>query len=429
MTNTPAQSQSPSYASTPLAPPGPVVDDRTRRRVRAWLGERADEMAELLIRLVAVESENPPGRALGRCAGVLRDALAELGIEARLLPVTGAPAGVEDPAVVRATVGDGDRLLYFHGHFDVVPAQDRGQFAAVRAGGRITGRGTADMKGGLVGMVYGALAARELGLIDDGRIVLHLVCDEETGSVAGAGELVARGLIDPGALAVLTAEPSGGAIWHAARGALTLRVEVRGTEAHVGQAERGVNAFLRMLDLVRPVERYAAELAGRPTGFATGPGDPPGSQLVIGGLAGSGANFNVVPGTAYFTIDGRFNPEEDPVVEERRLRALIEEAARETGTEVTVVRTQLQPSAATDPDHPAAGVLARTVAAVEGVPARFELCPGILETRWYARHSVPAFGYGPGRLDVSHGPREYVEEAALHRTAEVYALYAGELLG
>jgi hypothetical protein len=36
-------------------------------------------------------------------------------------------------------------------------------------------------------------------------------------------------------------------------------------------------------------------------------------------------------------------------------------------------------------------------------------------------------GYGPGRLDVSHGPDEYVEEAALRRAAAEYALYAGEV--
>ena len=35
--------------------------------------------------------------------------------------------------------------------------------------------------------------------------------------------------------------------------------------------------------------------------------------------------------------------------------------------------------------------------------------PGVLETRWYAQLGVPAFAYGPGALEVSHGPDEYVE--------------------
>ena len=96
-------------------------------------------------------------------------------------------------------------------------------------------------------MIYGAVAAREFGLLGDGRVVLHFVCDEETGSVVGSGHLREAGLIDPEALAMLTAEPTGGVVWHASRGAITLRVGVRGREAHVGQAHLGVNAFEHMI--------------------------------------------------------------------------------------------------------------------------------------------------------------------------------------
>jgi acetylornithine deacetylase/succinyl-diaminopimelate desuccinylase-like protein len=56
------------------------------------------------------------------------------------------------------------------------------------------------------------------------------------------------------------------------------------------------------------------------------------------------------------------------------------------------------------------------------------MCPGVLETRWYAQLGVPAFAYGAGRLDVSHGPEEYIDEAAMRRCAAVYALFAGAAL-
>ena len=52
----------------------------------------------------------------------------------------------------------------------------------------------------------------------------------------------------------------------------------------------------------------------------------------------------------------------------------------------------------------------------------------MLETRWYAELGIPAFAYGPGLLEVSHGPEELVEEAAVRRCAAVYALFAAELL-
>lgn len=397
--------------------------------VEAWLEERSEEMAELLERLVAVDSENPPGRALGRCARVLREAMERLGLAPEVIPVPDAPAGLEEPCLVRGAAGDGPGLVYFHGHFDVVPAQHPGQFAAVRDGGRITGRGTADMKGGIVSMLYGAAAADRLGLLAGGRIVIHLVCDEETGSAVGAGHLRKAGLIDPSALAMATAEPSGGSIWNAARGAVSLRVALRGREAHVGQADRGVNAFQHLLHVARPLERYAAEMAGRHTALPLDPGSAPGTMVVVGGECGSGANFNVVPGSAYFTVDGRYNPEEDLDAEVARLTALVEDAAREAGADAAVEVTQVQPPAATDAAHPAAAALARAVQEAEGSPARFGMCPGILETRWYAQAGIPAFGYGAGLLEVSHGPREYVDEAAMRRCAAVYARYVQELVG
>jgi acetylornithine deacetylase/succinyl-diaminopimelate desuccinylase-like protein len=278
-------------------------------------------------------------------------------------------------------------------------------------------------------MLYGAAAARDLGLLADGRIVLHFVCDEETGSVKGSGHLRETGMIDPGAAAMVTAEPTGGVVWHASRGAITLRVTVEGRPAHVGQAHLGVNAFEQMIQIAEPLADLAHELLARRTDYPLESDEARGSMLVVGGASGSGANFNVVPGGAWFSVDRRFNPEEDLAEEVARLTRTIDEAASRIGARVAIDVLQQQPSAATDAKHPAAVALARCVETVEGEPARFELCPGVLETRWYAQLGIPAFAYGAGRLDVSHGPDEYIDEAAMRRCAAVYALFAGEVLG
>lgn len=393
--------------------------------VDAWLASRSDEMAALLAALIEIPSENPPGCGLGRCGRLLRDAMAGLGLAPELieLPPSGA---LEEPCIVRGSAGAGARTVYFHGHFDVVPAQSAAQFRPLRANGRIVGRGAADMKGGLVSMLYGAAAARDLGLLGDGRVILHLVCDEETGSVTGSGHLREAGLIDPGAIAMVTAEPTGGIIWHASRGAITLRIAVQGRPAHVGQAYLGVNAFEQMVRVAAPLTALAHELLSRRTAYPLTSDEARGSMLVVGGASGSGANFNVVPGAAWFSIDRRFNPEEDLDEELARLTTTIAEAAARARAEVSVEVLQRQPSAATDARHPAAVALARCAAAVEGKAPRFELCPGVLDTRWYAQLGIPAFAYGPGRLDVAHGPDEYIDEAALRRCAAVYALFAAD---
>jgi succinyl-diaminopimelate desuccinylase len=382
--------------------------------VEAWLEPRTDEMAALLEELVAIDTENPPGRRLGQCARALHKAMNELGVASEVIEL--APSRVlEDPCVVRGSVGDGTDSIYFHGHFDVVPAQNRAQFRPLRRDGKVIGRGAADMKGGLVSMIYGALAARELGLLGGRRIVLHFVCDEETGSAAGSGYLSGTGMIEPEALAMLTAEPTGGVIWHACRGAITLTVKTAGREAHVGHAHEGVNAFEHMIHIAEPLTALSHELLNERTSFPVESDEAAGSMLVVGGQAGAGAGFNAVPGSAWFTIDRRFNPEEDLERELARLTRTITEAADVL---------QEQPSGSTEATHPAAATLAECVGAVEATQPTFQMCPGVLDTRWYSQLGIPAFAYGGGRLDVSHGPDEYIDEAAMRCCAAVYALFA-----
>jgi acetylornithine deacetylase/succinyl-diaminopimelate desuccinylase-like protein len=121
------------------------VADRAVAQVLDWIDHRADEMADLLIRLVACETENPPGRALAECVELLGEEMDRLSLGPEIVELE--PAGtLGEPRIVRGTVGNGESLVYFHSHFDVVPAQNRAQFTAERRDGKITGRGAADMK-------------------------------------------------------------------------------------------------------------------------------------------------------------------------------------------------------------------------------------------------------------------------------------------
>ena len=69
--------------------------------------------------------------------------------------------------------------------------------------------------------------------------------------------------------------------------------------------------------------------------------------------------------------------------------------------------------------------LAETVEAVTGKRPAFQMCPGLLETRWYARKGIPAFAYGPGFLEVAHGPNEVVEIERIYQNTIIYAMMAG----
>jgi len=85
-------------------------------------------------------------------------------------------------------------------------------------------------------------------------------------------------------------------------------------------------------------------------------------------------------------------------------------------------------SSATDTDGALGRALADSIQEVTGNRPSFELCPGLLETRFYSQRGMPALAFGPGVLSVSHGPNEYVEVARLVECSEIYALTALKLL-
>jgi succinyl-diaminopimelate desuccinylase len=51
-----------------------------------------------------------------------------------------------EDACVLASVGTGPQILYFSGHYDVVPAQSRDQFQPRVENENLFGRGSSDMK-------------------------------------------------------------------------------------------------------------------------------------------------------------------------------------------------------------------------------------------------------------------------------------------
>ena len=72
--------------------------------VRSWLESRAEEMAKIVEALVAIDSENPPGRGLGRCGRLLREAMVGLDLSPELIELPASP-GLEEPCIVRGRQG------------------------------------------------------------------------------------------------------------------------------------------------------------------------------------------------------------------------------------------------------------------------------------------------------------------------------------
>ena len=396
-------------------------DTELTARVRRHLQRERADLVEFASDLIRIPSENPPGKRYASCAMLIARRLRELGLEVRTLNPSG------DGPCVAGTYGEDGRALYFSGHYDVVPAQDRSQFEPAVRKENLHGRGAADMKGGIAAMAFAIRALAASGFEPKGRVISISVPDEETSGPRGTIALARAGLIEPDAIGMLTMEPTSGVVWNANRGVISLRVTVHGKPAHVGLHFRGVNAFRGMLTLAELLVALDAEVSARATRFNISPDAARRSVLLLGGELSGGHNFNVVPDRVSFTVDRRTNPDEDFDVERARLLDVIDQARR-CGVRCDVEVLQEGRSAATDADGDLGRALAASIRGVTRKAAPFELCPGVLETRHYAALGIPSLAYGPGLLSVSHGPNEFVSVPRLLQCAEVYASTAIRLL-
>jgi acetylornithine deacetylase/succinyl-diaminopimelate desuccinylase family protein len=384
-------------------------------------------MAAFLTELVCIPTENPPGRHYGACTNLLEKRLREFGLDCERVEAPNQQKdGGESLVSLLAGYGRGERTLYFHGHYDVVPAQSPQQFQPARRDHFLFGRGSCDMKGGIAAMIYAIRALKECGAELRGRIGLTLVPNEETGGEGGSAWLAQNGMLGRDGIGMLLAEPTSGVVWSANRGAITLRVKVFGKSAHVGLQHQGQNAFQRMVRVVEQLETLKGEVEQRVTGFAIGADQARNSILLLGGQSGGGTNFNVVPDECWFTVDRRINPEEDLETERAKLLEVLARCNRE-GIPLKWEILQEGGSAACKADEPLGQALSQSIAAVMGQAPRFELCPGLLEIRYYAAQGIPAYAYGPGLLSVAHGPDEYVDLRKVSDVAAVYALTAKQL--
>ncbi len=399
--------------------------------LRSIIAEHQESWIDFTKALIEIPTENPPGVGYRACVDLLAHKLSEMGLAYTLLEAPASPSAhvsSEPGYCLLSSYGAGEKTLYFHGHYDVVPASSSAQFRPFIEEGKLFGRGSSDMKGGLVAMMAAIQAIKESGIPLQGKIGLTIIPDEETGGQRGSQYLADQGLLGDNAIGMLTAEPTGGYVWNANRGAISMLVRVKGKPAHVGLHYQGVNAFEQMLIVANALTDYKRDIAQRQTRFRIEPEAARSSILLLGGQCYGGSNFNLVPAECSFTVDRRINPEEDLAEEKQRLLSIFDRF-REQGIDLEMEVFQEAPSSGVSETHPLAQTLARTITTVTGNSPTFEMCPGLLETRWYAQRGIPAFAYGPGLLTVSHGPHEYIPVKNIEQSALIYAMTAVQFLG
>ncbi|MCG2841744.1 succinyl-diaminopimelate desuccinylase [Sandaracinobacter sp. RS1-74] len=235
--------------------------------------------------------------------GVVADALSRLGFECHRLTFGEAPDGPIDNLF--ATYGSGGPHFAFAGHTDVVPeggGWSVDPYAGEIRGGRLVGRGAADMKGALAAMLSAAAAHVARGA--PGTLSFIVTGDEEGPATYGTDALLdwmeANGHRPH---VCLVGEPSsalrlGDMMKIGRRGSLNAWIRVIGAQGHVAYPDRADNPLRRLVPILNALQ--ARRLDEGTQWF--GP-----SNLEITDLAVGNPATNVIPAEARARLNIRFN--------------------------------------------------------------------------------------------------------------------------
>ncbi len=226
-----------------------------------------DPALSLLRHLVAIDSVNPslvPGAAgEAQIASAIAAHMRRIGLDVHIQDV--APGR---PNVIGVLEGRAPgRSLMFCGHADTVGVEGMdAPFTPEIRSGRLYGRGSQDMKGGLAAMIDAARQTAERGLAR-GRLIVAAVVDEEYASI-GADALVNDWTADG---AVVT-EPTDLQVGISHKGFAWIDIETLGRAAHGSRPSDGRDAILRMGRVLQRLEALDRDLQSRPAHSIMGPG-------------------------------------------------------------------------------------------------------------------------------------------------------------
>lgn len=423
---------------------GHEIDDLFQR-----IDGQGDALAALTADLVRVPTINPPGDAYEACARFLGGRLAAHGFEVEYLRAEDA-LGDSDAYprtnVVARIEGDGPGpCVHFNSHIDVV-APGEGwtvdPFAGLVCDGRVYGRGTCDMKGGLAASVIAVEALLESGVSFPGAIEISGTVDEESGGYAGVAWLAERGHFSkPRVDHVIIPEPLyNDSVCLGHRGVWWAEIEVQGRIAHGSMPFLGVSAIRGMAAFMEKVEHELyPRLAERRTAMPVIPDAARQSTLnynsIHGGLdeqdRDSGFPSALVADRCRVVLDRRYLMEED----EAEVRAEVVEildrlSAEREEFDYTLRELWSVPPTLTEPNSPLVRALDRNIERVLGSPSRHVASPGTYDQKhvWRIGKLKDCVAYGPGILELAHQPDEYIDIDDMVASAKVMAGATLELL-
>lgn len=302
--------------------------------------------------------------------------------------------------------GNGGVML--SGHSDVVPVDGQAwsvpPFALTERGGKLYGRGTADMKGFIACM----LAAVPHFLAQPLTQPLHLAIsyDEEVGCLG------VRTLLDTLAQRpekpdiCLIGEPTELQPVLGHKGKLGMRCEVKGAACHSAYAPQGVNAIEYAAKLVHRLTMIGERLAAPERHDARF--DPPFTTVQTGMIQG-GRALNIVPAECSFDFEVRTLPQDDAQQVVGELESFAESEllpqmrAVNPDTAIRFYPISGYPGLYTAADSPAARLIAHLTGSTAFSTVAFGTEGGL-----FNQAGIPGVICGPGSMAQGHKPDEFI---------------------
>jgi succinyl-diaminopimelate desuccinylase len=408
-----------------------------RELLAGWIEEDRPHLIEFLQSFVRAKSPNPPGDTR-EAADVITTYLGRHGLPYRVI----APQEVMPNIVGSFEGGAGGRHLVLNGHIDCFPVGEghgwtQDPWGGAIVGGRLYGRGAADMKTGTTASI---MAYRLLHRIKDrlkGRLTLTCVSDEETFGPWGARYLMEQHPEVHGDC-LLNGEPgSPYSIRFGEKGPLWLEFTVRTPGAHGAYTHYSKSATKLALQLAHDLEAVtliepkvsdnirAALEHGRVTmdkAMGAGAADTVSAVTLNVGTIRGGLKVNMVPGECVFETDIRL-----PVgVEKEQVLDRVGEVLKRF-PEATMRETQFSPPSWCDPNGEMVEILQRNVRALKGFTPTPIVSLGGTDARLWRYRGIPAYVYGPFPRGMG-STDEHVEIEEFLHIVRVHVLSAYDYL-
>jgi acetylornithine deacetylase/succinyl-diaminopimelate desuccinylase family protein len=367
-----------------------------------------DELEKLLSDLVSINSINPdlvpgsPGE--GEIARYIADWLKLNDLDVELIEtVSGRPNVI---GIARGT--GGGKTLLLNGHMDTVGiAGMRDAHQPVARDGRLYGRGSYDMKGGVAACMLAVAAARKQRLRGD--VIFTGVIDEEYASL-GTMDLAKRFHADGAIVAEFTELQ----LILAHRGFVWLEIETIGRAAHGSRPDLGVDAIVKMGKVLAEMEKLDQTLRANPTHPLLGSGS------LHASLIQGGQELSSYPERCLLSVERRTLPGESPESVEAEFLKIVQDIQKSDPSFNAVVRRGIDRSPL-ETSEDAEIVKAIQAASVKALnhPSQIAGVQFWTDAAVLSAAGIPSVLFGPAGTGA-HAVEEWVDLASVKACAETY---------